>query len=408
MKSTIAAKPYLMHNTVQNYAWGTRGETAFIPKLLGKKPEKGVPYAELWMGAHPKAPSEIEIDGERCGLDKLAALHSEAILGKMGAEKCAVFPFLFKVLSAGEPLSIQAHPNKIQAETLHARDARHYPDDNHKPEIAIAISPFTALAGFKSLTELSATFATYPEIAEFLGEAVVHKIYANKDESQEKQKLALKAMYSRFLQRSETHKQELTNAIDALVKRLQTKTGLSSADALFLEMRDQYSGADVGLFSIYLLNFMSLQPGEALFMQAGIPHAYIKGNIIECMANSDNVVRAGLTPKFQDKKTLMDILTYESGKVEILGDSNKEKKTIYKAPVEEFVLSRFHLETGDNAELKLGKPAIALLLNGTIKVNSTNGNEIFHRGQSIFFPACLHEATLVAQEDSLVFVATVP
>ncbi|KAA3663047.1 MAG: mannose-6-phosphate isomerase, class I, partial [Calditrichaeota bacterium] len=300
-KLRIEAKPYLMHNAVQNYAWGTSGETAFIPKLLGRKAETDVPYAELWMGAHPKAPSQIEIDGEYYALDKLAASHSEAIIGDANAKKFGGFPFLFKVLAAGESLSIQAHPNKKQAEALHSRDAEHYPDDNHKPEIAIAISPFQALAGFKSLTDLSVTFAVYPEIAEFLGETMVQEIHANKDASPEKQKLALKSMYSHYMQKSESNAQELITAIDALQLRLQGKMAPFPADALFLEMRMKYPGADVGLFSIYLLNLLSLQPGEALFMEAGIPHAYVNGNIIECMSNSDNVVRAGLTPKFQDQ-----------------------------------------------------------------------------------------------------------
>ncbi|KAA3659380.1 MAG: mannose-6-phosphate isomerase, class I, partial [Calditrichaeota bacterium] len=167
-------------------------------------------------------------------------------------------------------------------------------------------------------------------------------------------------------------------------------------------------GADVGLFSIYLLNLLSLQPGEALFMEAGIPHAYVNGNIIECMANSDNVVRAGLTPKFQDKNTLMDILTYSSGEVAILGDSAAKRKTVYPAPVEEFVLSRIQIQAGEREKLGLGKPAIALVLNGEIEVKSKHGSEKFYRGQSIFFPACLPEAALVACDDSLVFVATVP
>ena len=135
----VAPRPYRMHNQIQHYAWGTRDQDAYIAHLLGNEPEEGVPYAELWMGAHPKAPSTIELeDGRTVALNMWIKAHPNAILGREVAERYGKLPFLFKVLSAGQSLSIQAHPTKAQAEKLHARDPEHYPDNNHKPEIAVA------------------------------------------------------------------------------------------------------------------------------------------------------------------------------------------------------------------------------------------------------------------------------
>ena len=136
----ITARPYRLHNQIQHYAWGTRDNDAFIPHLLQFDPEPGVPYAELWIGTHPKAPSQVELpDGSMMLLHDWIAQEPRAALGKAVHARFGGLPFLFKVLSAAQSLSIQAHPNKAQAETLHEQDPAHYPDDNHKPEIAIAL-----------------------------------------------------------------------------------------------------------------------------------------------------------------------------------------------------------------------------------------------------------------------------
>jgi mannose-6-phosphate isomerase len=139
-----------MQNPIQNYDWGTRNKEAYIPQLLGIDAKPDTPYGELWLGAHPKAPSMVWVDGELTPLDQWISAHPIEVLGKAVARKFnGQLPFLLKVLSAGEALSIQAHPNKAQAKILHATDPLHYPDDNHKPEIAIALDSLTALVGIK-------------------------------------------------------------------------------------------------------------------------------------------------------------------------------------------------------------------------------------------------------------------
>ena len=157
-------RPFRLLNKIQHYAWGARNEQAFIAKLLQLEVEKDKPYAELWMGTHPNAPSAVEInDQEKIPLDRFIKQFPKEVLGQKVIERFGVqLPFLFKVLSAGEALSIQAHPNKEQAAMLHQRDPEHYPDDNHKPEIAIALDQLTALVGFRPLTAVSYTHLTLP------------------------------------------------------------------------------------------------------------------------------------------------------------------------------------------------------------------------------------------------------
>ncbi|OQA94318.1 MAG: Mannose-6-phosphate isomerase [Chloroflexi bacterium ADurb.Bin222] len=144
-------RPFRLHNAIQPYPWGSRGAEAFIPRLLGIPAAPEQPYAELWIGAHPNAPSRVFLGDEPLSLATLIAREPVAMLGAAVAQRFDnQLPFLFKVLSAAEPLSIQAHPDKVQAERLHARDPQHYPDANHKPEVAIALDRLTALAGLKS------------------------------------------------------------------------------------------------------------------------------------------------------------------------------------------------------------------------------------------------------------------
>ena len=170
----IKPQPYLLKNTIQHYEWGTKGKNAFIPKLLNIKSEKDKPYAELWMGAHPKSPSKIVIDGNEFSLNEVIHQYPGEMLGSKTAKKFSnTLPFLFKVLSANEALSIQVHPDKKQAISLHKKDPINYPDSNQKIEIAIALDSLTALVGFKTFKEILKVLKDYPEIGEFIGNKFV-------------------------------------------------------------------------------------------------------------------------------------------------------------------------------------------------------------------------------------------
>ncbi len=219
-------KPYRLINKIQHYAWGTKNEQAFIPKLLSRHPEPNVPYAELWMGSHPNAPSEVETAQGRQSLIEFISAHPVEILGRRVARQFFnQLPFLFKVLSAGEVLSIQAHPNKEQAVALHQRDPKHYPDANHKPEIAIALDHLVALAGFCSEKEIKETLHRYSEIRTFIGDAPVDRFLKS---SGEKKNEAFKDLFTVLMEKGEDKPQSLENASAALQSRLQAKKILQS------------------------------------------------------------------------------------------------------------------------------------------------------------------------------------
>ncbi|MGC9399012.1 MAG: mannose-6-phosphate isomerase, class I [Anaerolineae bacterium] len=396
MKTTFKARPYRMINRIQHYAWGARGKGAFIPQLLGIEAEPGTPYAELWMGAHPKAPSSLLIEGEQVDLRDAIAVQPSFFLGEWVAARFdGALPFLFKVLSAAESLSIQVHPTKPQAERLHARDPEHYPDANHKPEVAVALTGLTALAGFKPGDALATTLAAYPEIAAF-AEAKVDAAFAPG---------RIKALYARMSRRAVDEPRTLAAAVQRLARRLQRLARpLTEIEARFLTLRGRYGDEDVGLFSLFLLNLVHLERGEALYTEAGVPHAYLGGDIVECMANSDNVVRAGLTPKYKDVETLVEILKPVVDAPLVEGRS-QDGEIIYRTPASEFQVSRRTFAEGETWEApRSGGPELYLVTEGVLDTRWG----AFERGASFFVPAALVRLRLVAQAQSELFRVRVP
>ncbi len=415
----IAACPYALCNQIQPYAWGTRGEDAFIPKLLGCPPKPDTPYAELWMGAHPKAPSDVVTDdGMTVPLDRWIAADPEAVLGASVAASYIGLPFLFKVLSAGQSLSIQAHPDKVQAARLHARDPEHYPDANHKPEVAVALDRLTAMRGFRPYTELRAMLARHPEIAQFAGDRVAVLLPGDVT-TLEAQTEAVRALFEGMIRRSLDEPGALADAVDRMAVRLEAAPAPWDERAeRFLALRDRYGSQDVGLFALYLFNLVHLEAGEGMFTEAGVPHAYLEGNIIECMANSDNVVRVGLTPKFRDAEALIEIVDPTPGPPPVLTGARDATVTplagtaesvVYRTPAPEFVVRRVSLDAGAVVELPTGgRPAILLVTAGAVVLTWPGGIEPVARGRSYFLPACLPAVTMRSGEDAEVFVAAVP
>ncbi|MHB2147870.1 mannose-6-phosphate isomerase, class I [Calditrichota bacterium LG25] len=405
MKLEFVARPYELINKIQNYSWGTRNEQAFIPRLLNMAVEPDRPYAELWMGTHPSAPSEVVVDGHQILLGEFIRQFPQQILGTRVIERFGVqLPFLFKVLSAGEALSIQAHPNKQQAEVLHQRDPEHYPDDNHKPEIAIALDELTALVGFRSLKEIDAVLRTFPEILEFTGPLEFSFVSARDEEQENRQKF--RQFYQTLMLKSQTHTTEMETALNKIEQKLLQKKKRDERDEWFLKLKKKY-GADVGLFSIYLLNLLHLKKGQGVFLKAGVPHAYLKGNIVECMANSDNVVRAGLTPKFKDVKTLIEILTYETGPVEIY-EGGQNEKYVYKTPVDEFSITHVNLDEKSNVSFFSETVSIMMVVNGQGEIVFNKGRLAIKKGQSILLPAGIASFELVSDGSLEIFSAYVP
>ena len=347
MQSINWTLPQKLECSVQAYGWGGVGPEAYIARLLGWKAPTN-PMAEIWMGAHTKAPSKIQ----GIGLDEWIKKFPSEILGaKAGKKLNQGLPYLFKVLSANEALSIQLHPSKGEAEKLHAKDPKNYPDDNHKPEIAIALDGLEALLGFDTLENIVAHFEAEPEMADFLGEALVSELREALGAKVEVQNQKLKKVFAELFELSQRDKPKLKTCTMAMATRLKKSKLSSPRSRWFVELQQQYPEGDVGLFCLYFLKYSTMQAGEAVFLRAGVPHAYLRGNIIECMANSDNVVRAGLTPKFVDVETLAKIVVVEQDSLKVqFGQDNGLGGKIFKVTIPEFEV---HHWKNDQAEVSV-------------------------------------------------------
>ena len=275
------------------------------------------------MGTHPSNPSK-DFETKRTLLDLAEdnqALISSDVARRFGNK----LPFLFKVLSVGKALSIQAHPDKKLAEQLHKRDPKNYPDDNHKPEMTIAVTEFDGLCGFRPLGEIAHFLKTIPTFRGLIGEKEAKEFEevikgheeSSDEETQARNKQVLQAMFASLMSSKES---DIKEAAESLVPSAELEGanfaggGLPSTSgatlASLVKRLDSQFPNDIGLFVFFFLNYVTLSPGEAMFLKADDIHAYLSGDIIECMAASDNVVRAGFTPKFKDVDTLVDMLTY--------------------------------------------------------------------------------------------------
>ncbi|KAF8407799.1 hypothetical protein HHK36_006935 [Tetracentron sinense] len=345
-------KPQRLRCSVQNYDWGKLGEESQVSRLFsinsGLDIEVDKPYAELWMGTHESGPSFVVQNEEHRGFDSepvsLKSWISEnpSVLGEKVVEKWGTdLPFLFKVLSVAKALSIQAHPEKELARALHKSQPTVYKDDNHKPEMALALTEFEALCGFVSLEELKGVLCSVPEIIELVGSADADQIlHVNEEDGKEKVRTLLQSIFTQLMAAS---KDAISKMVSNLKSRLNMENKvrqLTDKEQLVLRLEKQYP-ADVGIISAFFLNYVKLNPGEALYLGANEPHAYICGECIECMATSDNVVRAGLTSKLRDVQTLCSMLTYRQGFPEILrGVALNPYTTRYLPPFDEFEVDR--------------------------------------------------------------------
>ncbi len=402
-------QPVFLHNHIQHYAWGERGPEAFIPRLLKIEADPDTPYAELWIGSHPIAPSSVVLGEKKIPLNRWILENPEPILGKRVVEKFGPhLPFLLKVLSAAEALSIQVHPNKEQAERLHARDPEHYPDANHKPEIAIALDGLKALAGFKSFEETVAVLRELPEIAEFVADEA-----GEPPRETEAGKKWVRRVYLAALRKSEENPQGLRELLQKLDNRFNRgSSGQYFLQNLYAELRKKYKD-DVGLLSLFLLQLVELNPGEAIFIDAGVPHAYLRGNIIECMANSDNVVRAGLTPKYKDVAAMEEIIQPEPRPVPVQRPNPEAQKIVFETPVEEFRVTRFKLIRGQIQKIQTADAVqIILVIEGSLRLfwkrNGKENSLTLHKGNSVLIPAVFGEGTLISLSEALIFTVDLP
>ncbi|MDZ7721882.1 MAG: mannose-6-phosphate isomerase, class I [candidate division KSB1 bacterium] len=353
---------------------------------------------------------ELNMNGRYVPLSRLVEQFPVKILGSEVSRRFNnTLPFLFKVLSIGEPLSIQAHPNKEQAVTLFERDPVHYPDSNHKPEIAVALDHLTALVGLKPIDDILYTLEKYPEFVHFLGRGFVSRWMKVLPLPVDRHAGHIKTLIVEILHQSEKRSDDLARILTELYQRLcQQIRDLDNAEKLFVKLWNTYRHGDVGLVFVFLLQIMNLNAGDAIFLRAGLPHAYVSGNIIECMANSDNVVRVGLTPKYKDVQTLADIIDCDPAPLTVLSDKGM-KCAFYETPVDDFDLEKIRL--GSQKIVTKNRPEILLITEGEIKLTWRQEgphSASFGRGQSVFIPACLDEYGLEGIPEATVFRASTP
>ncbi|EGC39745.1 hypothetical protein DICPUDRAFT_26332 [Dictyostelium purpureum] len=410
--------------TSQNYEWGKFGTNSTVAQLLKGYAKEcsniiddNKTYAELWMGSHPSAPSKVVCNNSQNQQEEInlndyiereqKLNHSSCIRGEIVEKRFGKdFPFLFKVLSIRTALSIQAHPDSQLAQVLFKKFPNIYKDPYHKPEIAVATTPFEALCGFRPLNEIQNFIETIPELNRSLPN--LNKL----DDCKE----YLKSIVTILLK---ADSELIKNNLHHLKERLSKLDNPSDLDRLVLKLYSQYPG-DVGVFFAYILNYLILKPGQAMFLAAGEPHAYISGDCIECMAPSDNVVRAGLTPKLKDVDTLAEMLTYSTGKPGLVDpitnpSISSENYLSYVPPVDEFQVDYYHL-TSKCPKLKanLSKgPSIALVLSGKVSFENQSKPQSnlsdLHTGSVLFIPS--NTELQFSQNDSnipvSIFIATV-
>lgn len=374
---------------VQNYDWGIKGgcEVSSLGELnTGAPSDPSKPYAELWMGTHPSGPSVVSATGE--GLKETIAADPTAHLGAKTVERFGDdLPFLTKVLSVAKALSIQAHPDKTLAEQLHADRPNVYKDANHKPEMTLAVTEFEALCGFVAGDVLAANLVSVPELRAVVGQAAADAFAASPGGKDE-----LRAVFTALM----TADGDVVAAqVDALAARLHAKPDKTPVDALACRLNEQYP-KDVGVLCAYVLNYLALKPGQCIYLAANEPHAYLAGECIECMATSDNVVRAGLTPKLRDTAILCDMLTYRAGVPVVLdGERVDTSTTRYVPPFDEFMLETVTVAPGATYELtKSQGPCVYLVHRGSCVV----GGENARRG-SVLFAAAGDETVVAAGEE---------
>jgi mannose-6-phosphate isomerase len=373
-------KIFKLNGKVQNYAWGG---TAFIPQWLGMDNPENKPFAEYWMGAHPSASSTVNIRNEEKNLYGLIQNDPDLFIGKKTNKAFEELPYLFKILDVKDMLSIQVHPSKEAAakgfddeeanNILITASNRNYKDKNHKPEVMVALSEFWLLHGFLAKDKLLKVLQSIPEFNRF------EKIFLDKD---------YKGLYEHImLMPQEESDKILSSLIDKEIARKKNNE-LTKADAgwwvaKLYENAKPSSNFDRGIFSIYLFNIVRTEPGEAVFQGAGVPHAYLEGQNVELMANSDNVLRGGLTPKHIDVPELLKHIAFEGIEPDIMkGNQLATGEINYPCPVKDFGISKIELSNGETYTSTTSSLEIIVVIAGEMQVAGTNNLSV-KKGESI-------------------------
>jgi len=396
---------HFLRNPVREYAWGSR---RVIPALLGEPVPAPVPAAELWMGAHPLAPSMVRVGGEWRPLDEVIRRRPEAVLGSRVAGRFGSrLPFLFKVLAAEEPLSIQVHPDCRQARDGFSREnrrgipldapERNYRDPNHKPELLVALEPFQCLKGFRPVEEiLERTAALSPALLS------TELDFLRNLPSRE----GLRRFFSALLTMDRSR---LSREAARACARARENASGDPAFSWMARLHRRYPG-DAGVFAPLVLNLLELAPGEGIFIPAGELHAYLYGSGMELMAASDNVLRGGLTSKHVDVPELLKVVDFRSAPVQkTIPVPGAPCERVYPSPAREFVLSVIDVDENRSfAGRNPGGVEILICLEGAARITDPGKGPCLalERGRSVIVPASV--ARYRMEGTATVYRAAVP
>ncbi|WP_153797357.1 mannose-6-phosphate isomerase, class I [Foetidibacter luteolus] len=403
--SFLQDKIFPLKGKVQHYAWGG---FQFIPAWLGiDNSEEKKPYAEYWMGAHASASSNIVTPNGDLSLNQLVTDYPQEFIGEKVQQQFGELPYLFKILDVKDMLSIQVHPTKAEAEKGFAAEEaagvaigaanRNYKDKNHKPEVMVALSEFWLLHGFKQKDELLLVLKTIPEFAG-LDELFLEKGY--------------KGLYQYVMELPQQQVNELLAPLVARELERKEADGLSKDQPGWWVGKLFEGGAkpvdlDRGIFSIYFFNIVKAEPGEAVFQGAGIPHAYLEGQNVELMANSDNVLRGGLTPKHVDVPELLKHTWFEGIKPNIMaGEEQTNGERVYNCPVPDFGISKIELGAAQTYHATASSLEIIVVIKGDMEIKGGNTVQV-QKGQAV---AVLKDEayTISANAGVLAYKAFVP
>jgi mannose-6-phosphate isomerase len=368
--------------SVQDYAWGS---TTAIPEFLGVPPD-GRPQAELWLGAHPVAPSWV---GDSSLADRVDADPHSLV----GATPVSAFgprlPYLLKVLAAAQPLSLQAHPTRAQAEAGFAREEtagldgaapnRLYRDDWPKPEMLVALDDVEALCGF---AEPDQTYALFARLGVSAALELVGPLQSGGPEQ-------LARVFGDVLRLSESDREVVAQVVTAAAEVLESSSGSADADlrrfAQTAVELDQFYPGDPGVLAALLMNRVAFGRFDGLFLPAGNLHAYLHGIGVEIMANSDNVMRGGLTTKHVDVDELVAVLDFTPGVPDLVPvEAEAQSVWRYRTPAPEFTLWRVEADERRVALPGAGSGRIVLVVEGTVEVSDGSSTLLLARGESVF------------------------
>ena len=395
---------FKLSGKVQHYQWG--GYT-FLPELLGMANNEVRPFAEYWLGAHDNSPA-VMIGAEPSFLNAYVRNHP-AVLGKQVEKQFGRLPYLLKVLDVKDMLSIQVHPSREMALLEFAKEnnsgislqdaKRNYKDDNHKPELMLALSDFWLLHGFKSEEGIRKTISAIKEFDFML------PLFENG---------GYEELYRAVMEMEQEQVNELLQPVLNRIIPLYTSHALQKNNPDFWAARAALTFAqsgitDRGIFSVYLLNLVTLQKGEAIFQDAGVLHAYLEGQNMEIMANSDNVLRGGLTPKHIDVTELMKHVNFVATVPDIIkGTKIDDVEEVYLTPSTDFQLSKLSLPADQSSALTAATTEIFFLFKGIIEMKEGENEAIrLEKGEAAVAFAGAN-ITMQSKDDAELFRATVP